>query len=142
VAGNLGLTEVAARAGELERGLASTGSAAPAAAAALGRALDTARDAIARYAPEPSAAPEHAATPAAPAPDGASAAVLLRTALAKFADFDPIGAEGAVTGLARLVSGAELDAVTEAVENLDATAGAAALRALAKTLGIDPEETP
>jgi PAS domain S-box-containing protein len=146
VAGNLGLTEVAARAGELERGLASTGHAAPATAAALGRALDTALDAIARYAPDTStkaeAAAETAARATAQAPDIASAAVLLRAALAAFADFDPIGAEDAVRGLARLVSGAELDAATEAVENLDATAGEAALRALAQTLGIDLEETP
>jgi PAS domain S-box-containing protein len=147
VAANLGLDAVAACAAELERLAADAGAGAriEAAAAALQSALDTALASIRRYAPEaPASAVTAAPSAAAPdhAPDAAQIAPLLRAALESFAGFDPIGAEPAVNALGLHLPDAALQPLREAVENLDATGGEAAVRALAETLGIAAEPAP
>jgi PAS domain S-box-containing protein len=146
-AANLGLDAVAACAAELERlgADAGAGERIDTAAAALQSALDTALASIRRYAPEPpapAAAPAASAAAADPAPDPACIAPLLRAALEAFAGFDPIGAEPAVSALGPHLPDAALQPLREAIENLDATGGEAAVRALAETLGIDPEAAP
>ncbi|MCF1183306.1 ATP-binding protein [Marichromatium gracile] len=143
VAGNLGLTEVAACAGKIERltGDRHAQAALAAATTALQAALATALDSIARYVPqEPSArssrpSPERDKT--APAP--ATLAPLLRTALAAFADLDIIAAKPAVTELAGSLPSEDIAPLQTAIEEFDASGGEVAARALAARLGLDLE---
>ncbi|MEA3642945.1 MAG: ATP-binding protein [Lamprobacter sp.] len=157
-AGNLGLEEVAAQAAALERDCASADAdranldsaladadgsrAAPTAAlhAALHAALEQAFAAIARYAPDETTPTLAESTPVEQgSPDAARIVPLLRAALEAFAGFDPIGAEPALAQLARELPGAQLTAVRQAIDDLDATAGRAAVAALAARLGVELE---
>ncbi|NBC47624.1 MAG: hypothetical protein GVY22_06475 [Gammaproteobacteria bacterium] len=130
----------------------------------LANALTTALASIARYAPTASADPEAAPGAAFEATDLGNAGAeptkgralgptegptegrtevtrLLREAFQACTDFDPIGAEPAAHQLARYLSSEQLVRLSEAIDNLDASAGAAALRELAAALGIELEES-
>jgi PAS domain S-box-containing protein len=147
-AGNLGLTEVAARAGALERHLAQ--GAAPATDAtsvlltALQDALETVLGSIARYAPEEPAPlsppPQEAAPGICSEPLRAQLATLLRQALSACERFDPMSAGPVVEALSAHLPAAQLDALRQAVEDFDAPAGAACVRALANALDLSLED--
>ena len=144
-AGNLGLTEVAACATALERHLAQ--GAAPATDAtsvlltALQDALETALGSIARYAPEePAAPPQESAPGIRSEPLRAQLALLLRQALSACERFDPMSAGPAVEALSANLPTADLAPVRQAIEDFDAEAGAAHLRALANALDISLED--
>ena len=136
-AGNLGLPEVAAQAGALEKQFASglTVAVEP-----LREALDRALASIARYAPEsvaPAPADRQPETPAR-VPQ-AQIARLLREALSAFKRFDPTAAAPALDALAVHLSAAQLVPLRQAVDAFDATAGAAAVHDLARLLAIQME---
>ncbi len=137
-AGNLGLLEVAARAGDFEQRLTTEDAPERLAAArtALQTALTTALDSIARYAPE---APSQT-LPVPKSPDRAALVPLVRAALAAMRDFDPIGAEPILAELAARLPTERLAPVRQAVDNLDATSGVAALLWLAHELSLSLEE--
>ena len=141
-AGNLGLLELAARAGELEQRLASATGAESLAAArtALRSALAQALDSIGRYAPESPATVSPQTHSPPDSPDRARIAPLLQRALAALRDFDPIGAEPILAELATALPAERLAHLRQTVEDLDAIGGVAALLALADELAIDLED--
>ena len=144
-AGNLGLTEVAACAGALERHLVQGATSATSILIAdLHDALDTALDSIARYAPdEPTPLTE---PPRQHAPDIRSApvrgqlALLLRQVLVACERFDPMAAGPAMEALSKYLPAAYLAPLRLAIEDFDTPAGAALVRALASELDISLED--
>lgn len=143
-AGNLGLTEVAARAGVLEGHLGQGATTeAGALVAALREALDTALDSIARYAPEeprPLSATPESAPSIRTEPVRAQLALLLRQVLAACERFDPMAAGPAMEALSKHLPAAYLAPLRLAIEDFDTPAGAALARALASELDISLED--
>ncbi|MBK1649189.1 PAS domain S-box protein [Rhabdochromatium marinum] len=138
-AGNLGLDQVALCAARLEQVCTIPEATEQLAAAItdLQAALATALASIDDYAAKPRAEASEAITPTQDRPD---LAPLIRTAYSAFRNFDPMGAEEPIKALALHLPAQQLVAIQEAIENLDAAAGDAAVRTLAKQLDIDPEE--
>ncbi len=138
-AGNLGIDQVADCAAKLEQvsAIPEATEQLETAALDLQRALEIALTSIADYAAEPPAVAPAAIPQVQERPD---LAPLIRAAANAFRDFDPIGAEEPLNQLARHLPVAQLTALQEAVERLDAAAGDVALRALANRLQIDLED--
>ncbi|MFD2112194.1 PAS domain S-box protein [Thiorhodococcus fuscus] len=141
-AGNLGLVEVAARAGELEQLMKD----APGAASernicidALSSAIEAAIVSIRHLAPE---TPEDAAAKAEktafrlPESVRDEVAVLIREAVACFEGYDPVAAGERVEALRIHLPSSWLAPARLAAEAFDASAGVAALQRLAADLGI------
>jgi HPt (histidine-containing phosphotransfer) domain-containing protein len=144
-AGTLGLVEVAARAGELERSLKPEAAKEPGEierqAGALADALETVLAFIGGFAPETSAPPSTGDPEGPPtvlsAQTHARVAVLLSRALAAFEQFDPVAAATILKELSVHLPPPQLEPACRAAEELDSSAGAAALTALAVVLGIE-----
>ncbi|EXJ14402.1 response regulator [Imhoffiella purpurea] len=143
-AGNLGLMEVAERAGDLERVIAAEepSERVRTSTMRLEAAIETALASIARYAPEPAPPPptEPSSATAPQARDPDTIAPLLCGALRAFQDFDPIAAEPFISELSESMPGERMAAMRAALESLDSTAGERAVRELASGLGIPLEE--
>ncbi|MCK7582801.1 MAG: response regulator [Chromatiales bacterium] len=134
-AGSMSLPEVAAQAGVLETQLMAglEISVQP-----LQDALTTALESIARYAPDTAAlgAPPEVWPETSVEPPHDQIAPQLREALSAFKRFDPPAAGPALDALAAHLSAERLAPLRQAVEEFDAGAGMAAVRALAETLSI------
>ncbi|WPL16965.1 Sensory/regulatory protein RpfC [Thiorhodovibrio winogradskyi] len=136
----LGLDAVAAAAAALDQLHATdaTTEQIAVAGAALQVALETALASIAAYTAEPVAV----APLSQGVPHQLDVEVIrpwLRAAHSAFGNFDPIAAEPAVSQLARHLRPQSLTELQQAIDNLDAAAGEAAVCALAKQLGIELE---
>ena len=139
-AGNVGLPEVAAQAGLVEKQLLAGQEIA---IAGLHEALNIALASIAQYASD--TATKEAVSPEPQAvkfSDAAHAQVtlLLRQMFKAFEQFDPPAARPALDALSAFVSHAHLNPVRQAVDEFDAPAGLVCVRTLAKTLSICVED--
>ncbi len=136
-AGNLGLPEVAAQAGALEKQFASG---LPVSVEPLREALERALDSIARYAPDVIAVVPADARPATSLNlPQVQIASLLREALSAFERFDPAGAAPALEALAAYLPAVQLVPLRQAITEFDVTAGTAAVHDLAGRLAIQME---
>ncbi len=142
-AGNLGVDQVADCAAKLEQvsAIPEATEQLETATVDLQAALDTALTSIADYVAESLAAAPLAGAPEATtrAPERPDLASLIHAAYSAFRNFDPISAEEPLSQLAQHLPAEQLTAIQDAVEQLDAAAGEAAIWVLANQLHMDLE---
>ncbi|WPL16964.1 Signal transduction histidine-protein kinase BarA [Thiorhodovibrio winogradskyi] len=143
-AGNLGLDAVAAGAARVDAVGATPETTEPLVSATtdLQAALDTALASIAVYTAEPVAVAPEPAQDAPQQPDIDVIAPLFRSVHAALSNFDPDGAGPSLSQLAGHLRAEQLSDLQRAIDNLDATTGEAAVRALAAQFGIQLAEEP